>query len=95
MMPCAGLPGASWRCPCSGTFGGPVRQAEVASKLGPPVNQALQVSIAKAAGSGLGAARKRGRARLCASTARSPLQESDGSRDPSSRRWKALEMTEI
>ena len=71
MMPCAGLRGACWQCPCSGTLGGPVRrQARVASNLNLPVNRALQESTAKAAGSGLGAARRRGRAHPRASTAR-------------------------
>ena len=47
------------------------RQAQLASKLDPAVNQALAASTAQAAGSGLSAARRCGRVRPCASTARS------------------------
>ena len=47
------------------------RQAQLASKLDPAVNQALAVSTPQAAGSGLSAARRCGRVRPSASTVRS------------------------
>ena len=47
------------------------RQAQLASKLDPAVNQALAVSTPQVPGSGSSAARRCGRVRPCASTARS------------------------